>query len=71
MSDVMTSLGAGHMSTSAAYVQIRGHQHRAGEDRARREAGTSMINAPATNEASAPRQVQCGRRGNFGREVHG
>jgi hypothetical protein len=67
----MTCLGAGHMSTSATYVQMRGHQHRAGEGQAGREADTSTINAPPTNETSAPRRVECGRRGNFGRKAHG
>jgi hypothetical protein len=66
----MTGVGAGHMSTSATSVQTRGHQHRAGEGQAGREAATSTINAPPTNETSAPRQVERGRRGNLGREVH-
>jgi hypothetical protein len=70
-SDVMTGLGASHMSTSATHVQTRGHQHRAGEGQAGREAGTSTINPPPTNETSAPRRVECGRRGSFGGEVHG
>jgi hypothetical protein len=67
----MTGLGASHMSTSATHGQTRGHQHRAGEDQAGRDADTSTINAPPTNETSPPRQVECGRRDNSGRKVHG